>query len=132
MSDKNKFRGFSIVSHEWLYGDCLHISPDVICIFYDNYGNRAPIFAESLGQSTGYVDSNNVEIYEGDIMLLPKDVESTEYTLKAVVTYKNGSFYLTHIDIDRDVPLMFFITENGSNVKGLIVSNSFEDKVYGE
>jgi hypothetical protein len=132
MSDKNKFRGLSMVSHEWLYGDCLHISPEAICIVYDEYGNRNPIFTESLGQSTGSVDSNNVEIYEGDIMLLPKDLTATEYALKAIVTYKYGSFYLTHIDIDRDVPLMLYFVNKDSYVKGIVVSNSFEKQVYGE
>lgn len=122
MKDKNRFRGFSQVSHEWIYGDCLHVGPNAIVIVYDEYGNREPIYTESLGQFTGLYDKNGKEIYEGDTVMWPSE-EYGEMAGPSPIVYENGLF-----SIDGAVMSIDFYAGD-SLIE--VVGTYFEDQIYG-
>jgi hypothetical protein len=68
MSRKIKFRGLRAINSRWAYGD-VHFSPERDkCHIHEN-GERViscPVLPETVGQFTGLLDKNGVEIYEGD------------------------------------------------------------------
>lgn len=124
MKDKNRFRGFSQVSHKWIYGDCLHVKDNWILIKYDENENREPIYSESLGQFTGLYDKNGKEIYEGDMIMFP-DENDGELEGPRPVIYELG-----HFKIDGAVMPIDWYT--GLNTPVLeVVGTSFEDQIYG-
>lgn len=75
MAREYKFRGVDALTGEWLYGSLIQRKGYFPSISY-NYPSgdgkisycEAPVNAESVGQSTGFKDMNDKEIYEGDIV----------------------------------------------------------------
>ena len=85
-----KFRGKSIDSNEWLYGDLVRSSDMERCAILVNdreLYDECEVNTCSIGQFTGLYDSNGKEIYEGDILCW--DVNNLLY----VVTFESGMFY---------------------------------------
>ena len=85
-----KFRGKSILTDEWFYGDLVH-SPDkkrtaILLNDKDSY-DVCEVNPETVGQFTGLYDCNGKEIFEGDILKWEKD------GLMYVVRFWQGMFY---------------------------------------
>lgn len=66
-----KFRGKSLNTGEWLYGDLVHSAEGkrtaILVNDADTY-DECEVIPGTVGQFTGMLDSDGVEIYEGDIV----------------------------------------------------------------
>ena len=84
-----KFRGKSILTDEWFYGDLVHSADKkrtaILVNDKDSY-DECEVDPETVGQFTGLIDKNGAEIYEGDIV---KWSNGKLYTVK----FLDGMFY---------------------------------------
>lgn len=86
------FRGKRVDNGEWAYGSYVHIvqykeSTDYIA---DEEPDQYVVIPETVGQYTGLKDKNNVDVFEGDIVVCN---QSGSYGI-SVIIYDNSAFYV--------------------------------------
>lgn len=133
MTPEIKFRGKSIKSNDWIYGDFTHVhdvdsNPSIIPEGDNRFFSVAK---ETVGQYTSRKDKNGKDIYKGDIIKLPDflfegydqsvgDTSPGEIysTIISEVVFLNGSFCLK----EHEIPL-FALEDNQMEVLGNISDN---------
>ena len=119
-----KFRGKSILTDEWFYGDLVYSADrkrtTILVNNKDSY-DECEVAPDTIGQFIGLYDRNGKEIYEGDI--LHRDDNNRLYA----VTFESGMFYASVEECNEGFFggfLLRTITEDG---KCKIVGNIFDN-----
>lgn len=120
-----KFRGFSLETKQWYYGHGWFeidytdeylkekgIEPQAI--LYTDY-ERVQCELKSMGEYTGLKDKNFREIYEGDIISIPRWRNS-----KYQVVFESGMYRAKNLDEESKVSLATFKGEVSCEVIGNI------------
>lgn len=94
-----KFRGKSILTDEWFYGDLVHSADKkrtaILVNDKDSY-DECEVVPETIGQFTSLYDCDGKEIFEGDIL------DFNELTVE--VRFVRGMFaFLVNGDLDEEL-----------------------------
>lgn len=113
-----KFRGLSKQDDEFVHG-YLFVDPTTLIYYIIEEGstkdvmNLIPVYSESIGQFTGILDLDSIEIYEGDTVL----IESSK--IEAQVKFESAcSCFVFRIDVEGDVDYSSY-TVSRVNVENL-------------
>ncbi|WP_137744897.1 YopX family protein [Robertmurraya siralis] len=137
-----KFRGFSPETNEWVYGYGWHETDytDDFLRSINQSRQDAVLFTktfpitcdiESMGEFTGLLDTNGVEIYEGDIVQVKYTYEqgylggyATEEVI-GQVEYKHGCFDVYKNNVDQGIVIREHISDLETEWE--VIGNIFED-----
>lgn len=117
-----KFRGQSINSDKWFYGDLSHGS-------VNNLVDGMWVRFGTIGQFTGLTDSNGQEIYEGDILEVQGNVSHKWLKFEVIWNEANASFMLKGCTDKTDMsPLVSGKEfEKATNLKIVVCGNIYEN-----
>lgn len=119
-----KFRAQDIASNKWLFGDIRHHKNDV-CIF-EQGGNRGEqVKPETIGQYTGLVDRNGLEIYEGDF------INYDGSTWGGVVQWHPNGYFFINDSYGKKYPRCDSYRSLGDMLDGrplIVVGNIYDNK----
>ena len=151
MAREYKFRGTDAITGEWLYGSLIQRKGYFPSISY-NYPSgdgkisycETPVNAKSVGQSTGFKDMNDIDIYEGDIV---RDCHSFYFAGDKLTKKIRGAYDVTYDKDKREVSYYrnyvvewgrrgSYIQRNGSDQQSLcsrcrgveVIGNIYENK----
>lgn len=97
------FRGKSVETGEWEYGDLVHFRGSKLTYIHTTYG-EAEIYREvepdTVGQYTGFIDINKEKIFEGDILNAKRINLGVDKDVLGVVLWDavDGRYYLETVD----------------------------------
>lgn len=139
MEREIKFRAIELISNTWVYGFYYKIelaSGKYQFLINDNTGrNEKEIISNTLGEFTGLIDCNGLEIYEGDLVnIIHTEGLSWErqYSSNGIVEFgKNGAFTVRCIkkgcenakDLSKRYYYLTFNNKRIVNVTGNIHEN---------
>lgn len=120
------FRGKSILTDEWFYGDLVHSADKkrtaILVNDKDSY-DECEVDSETIGQFTGLYDAHGKEIYDGDIVKWKAD------NLLYAVIFNWGMFYASVEVCNQEIyggfPLHALAEENGKDIE--IVGNIYDN-----
>lgn len=99
------FKGKTIDSKEWIYGDLTHVGNNECAI------NGTKVSPESVGQFTGLTDAFGTDVYEGDLIQYfsarYKDRDHLINVLKRQVDVVEWSYYTPGYVISHDNEFLF-------------------------
>jgi len=101
---KTKFRAISVKKQDFIYGDLVYDAINNPRIVHKDISGKGLIFNEcvkdSEGQFVGFIDENNVEIYEGDLI----NIGAPEF---GYITDGNGGFVQYEVKYDYGEFILF-------------------------
>lgn len=90
------YRGKSIISKDYVYGYLkVNEKGTFITQRYNGYDFDAPVYPETVGQSTGEFDINGKEVYAGHIVEL---YHNGELQHSGKVVFEHGAFCVKNAD----------------------------------
>lgn len=96
-----KFRGKCKDTGEWVRGDLVHTTKDILILPINGGWNQYSVNSETIGQFTGLYDKDGSPIYEGDVVKTPLldpifgDILSDAFD-NAPIEFSNGSFVVSY------------------------------------
>ena len=113
------FRGKSLCDNEWVYGDLIHKHHDIGAVMIqDSNGVGTDVVPETVGQFTGVIDFNDVDIWEGDL-------------LNVIIHYEQEVQYLAQVVWSGFFPSFAMLLQNGTEELDWLKCGLMEYKVIG-
>lgn len=122
---KIMFRGKSVRTDNWFFGDLVWYSgdeiPEIQGFDEQDQWQSIEVESETIGQYTGLKDRSGKEIYEDDVVNWAKDCKNY------VVTFRDGMFYANVEHCNEGVyggyPLWILCAESQCEIVGNIFDN---------
>lgn len=100
---------------EWVYGDLIH-RDSATFIYTENADGfiKVPVISGTVGQDTGFLDSEGTHIYEGDIVYTEKNNLSQEVFWLSFINSYVTIAYLSNAGVTDE---SFFFKHNSSEIR---------------
>lgn len=96
-----KFRGKSIYTHKWEYGNLRIFGERAYISDLDSHA-QSEVQLSTIGQFTGLTDCNGREIYEGDKVRFYDDIEDKQVTSHVIYHKESCSFCVAPTELCGD------------------------------